>query len=222
MTTPSLLLAAILACCALPVAATTIYADKDAWLGAVAATPVLIENFDDSTLLAGLHIIAGEYSNYVGEGVMHDSLSVDHQTVLDFSAGNQLLRAIGGQFDLSPNLPGMGLKLLLLRDGAVVEEIDTEIANSYTGQFFGLVTSTAFDSLLLKPGTQHGAAVPLNGPLQPLGSDFNYGETYQLDNLVMAAVPEPDTWAMLGGGLGLIFLRRVTRRTAAFRAAALE
>jgi hypothetical protein len=167
-----------------------IFTDKAAWSSAVNGS-FLSEDFSDTSFLKGLSINAQSSSFSIADGVMNDRLTNTDSTTISY---DDKLQGVGGDFDLSPGGPGMGIKLTLINGSLMSFLVPKEINSNYTGQFFGIVSDTAFSSLKLTAGTQNG-----------------FGERYSLDNLVLAAapVPEPETYALMGMGLiGLIAARR--------------
>lgn len=191
MNVKSMILAAALAVSTLPaLAGVTIYTDKAAWLSATSGATVLTEDFNDSVLLNGLTILSSAESFGIYGGVLHDRLSPTDSTLYSYKS---LLNGFGGEFDLSPGGAGLGIELTLVGGKVLSFVVPTQIANSYTGQFFGFTSTESFAAVLLNVGNQGGVA-----------------ETHTVDNLVLAtaAVPEPETYAMLIAGLGLVGLAR--------------
>jgi hypothetical protein len=79
---------------------------------------------------------------------------------------------------LTPNGPGTGIQFLL--NGT--KPVSTGIPSSYAGEFFGIISTEPFTSITYGGGS----------------------ETYTMDNLTVGAVPEPETYAMMMAGLGLL------------------
>ena len=192
----SMLLASTLAVASLPALATvTVFTDKTAWLAAVSSSTILTENFNNNILINGLTIVSTDPAFGIYGGVMHDRVTSNASTLFTYKS---LLSGFGGNFDLSPQGAGLGIELSLVGGSTLSYTIPTQVANSSTGQFFGVVSTTSFAATLFNAGNQGGNA-----------------ETYTLDNLVLAtAVPEPETYAMLLAGLCLIGLARRKARAA--------
>ncbi|WP_206434477.1 PEP-CTERM sorting domain-containing protein [Iodobacter ciconiae] len=179
-----------------------VFTNKTEWTKALNSI-VSAEDFTDGSFIQGLSIKANStkpkdmtHTYSVPGGKMVDRLTKKHSTTISYTSG---LLGIGGNFDLSLNDPGMGIKLVLSGDTFSNFVIPTEINKYTTGGFFGLISDTAFSSLKLMAGTQ--------------GTPCVNGEQYSLDNLslatVAAPVPEPETYALMGVGLiGLIAARR--------------
>jgi hypothetical protein len=127
--------------------------------------------------------VGSGHSSGIGDGVYHD------RTVLDTDYTNysfsSLINAFGANWDLAPGGAGQGLQLF-----AGGQMITPQIANTYTGGFFGLVSTTAFSLVSVHSGNYSGLA-----------------ETHDVDNVVfhnVSAVPEPESYAMMLAGLGLM------------------
>jgi hypothetical protein len=156
-------------------AALTIYTSKTAWETAVNNT-YQTENFTDATLNPGVSFVSNAGS--VGSGLWNDRVVIGgDQTTWNFSSA--LVGALvgwGGNFDLSPGGAGQGLAMTLELYAGGNVLVSTEIPNSYTGQFWGVVTDQTFDAVIVRGGSQAGVA-----------------ETYSMDDMVYSAVPEPST-----------------------------
>lgn len=183
--------AAIFAASSTASAATiTMFTNQAAWAAAAVGT-VATENFDDATLVSGLNIDSTTGAMFISGGVLNERVLPGSRLSFSFDDG---ATGFGANFDLTPGGAGMGLLVTLA--GGVVEKfvLPTEVANSYSGQFFGFISNEVFASVKLDAGTQVGAA-----------------ETFNMDNLVFASgvtaapeVPEPATIALMLAGLGLI------------------
>lgn len=159
------------------------FTDRAAWEAAVAGS------FSEETFSSGsttgftIEQVGSGHSSGIGGGVFHD------RTVLDTTYTNynfsSLINAFGANWDLNPGGAGQGLQLFI---GGL--QVTPQIANTYTGGFFGLVSTTAFTQVSVHSGSFSGSA-----------------ETHDVDNLVfhnVSAVPEPESYAMMLAGLGLM------------------
>lgn len=161
------------------------FTDRNAWIAAVNGS--FNELTFDSASTPGLSIteIGSGHSSGISGGVYHDRVVRD-DSFTTYTFANAVY-AVGANWDLTPGGAGQGLQLF-----AGSEAITPQIANSYAGQFFGFVSTNAFTSFSVKAGSDGGIA-----------------ETHDVDNLLFAAaVPEPETYAMLLSGLCAIGLAR--------------
>ena len=168
-------------------ASLTLYTDRSNWETAVYGI-YWEENFEDTTLNPRV-TITSQWGGHVDttDEVWHDQVSSSNSTTISFTVP---MRAFGGNWDLTPGDAGAGI--IVYMDGTTwVEEID----NSYSGGFWGFVSDTNFNSIVLKKGTQG-----ITGAV----------ETFELDNMVYA--PAPGAILLGSIGVGLVgWLRR--RRT---------
>ena len=167
-------------------ATVTTFTTEASWLSAVGAGSVL-ENFNDPVLASPLTSItggsfqAGTYA-FAGQQVYGGVASAPGTITFNFSTA---IYALGAFWDLAgPGGPGSNISLNLLGGGT--ETFTNYFANSLAGGFQGFTSSSAFTSMTLSEGT---------GCCQ---------ETFQVENLRIAPVPEPETYAMFMVGLGLI------------------
>lgn len=167
-------------------AAITTFTTEASWLSAVGSGSVL-ENFNDPVLAAPLtSITGGSFQTgthaFAGEQVYGGVATSSNVITFNFSTA---ISALGGFWDLNgPGGPGTNLTLSLIGGGT--ETFVDYFSNSLAGSFQGFVTSSAFNSMTLSMGT--ACCV----------------ETFQMENLRIAPVPEPETYAMFMVGLGLI------------------
>lgn len=172
-------------------AAITTYTTEDSWLTAVGGTSFL-EDFNDATLHPSIISITGGSENtfpfagtsaFVGQQVFRGQTTEFDAITFSFSTA---LFGLGGFWDLAgPGGPGANLTLNLIGGG--VEVFTDYFANSLAGTFQGFTTTSAFSSMVLSNGTVSGAI-----------------ETFELENMRVAAIPEPEIYAMLAAGLGMM------------------
>jgi hypothetical protein len=164
-------------------AGVVVYTDRatfEAALGTFA-----IENFSDTTLNAGLSYTSNTGSAVISGGVFNDRLTPGTNTTWSFVPDTF---GFGGNWDLSPGGPGMGIEITTIGPGGTTV-VSQQIPNTYTGQFWGVISTDAVTSVKLTPGTQPGIA-----------------ETYNMDNLTYGGTstivtPEPASLTLLGLGV---------------------
>jgi len=157
------------------------FTDRSAWETAVSGS--FSEETFNTTSPTGFTIeqVGSGHSTGISGGVFHDRVVLDTTyTNYHFSS---LINAFGANWDLTPGGAGQGLQLF-----AGSQLITPQIPNTYTGGFFGLVSTTAFSLVSVHAGSFSGIA-----------------ETHNVDNLVFAsAVPEPESYALMLAGLALM------------------
>ena len=178
----------------------TYYPTGNEW--SAAAGNYAMETFDDALLHSDILSIVGNVeiavastSLFAGSPPVLRGI-VDGDDTVTFNFARPMV-AFGANWDLfNPGGPGSQITLTLL--GGATYTIENWLANTDRGQFSGIVSATPFTSFVLSEGTN------------PLGSQ----ETFEMDNLKFAAaIPEPQTYAMLLAGLGLMgFVARRRRQ----------
>ncbi|MGE0485566.1 MAG: hypothetical protein AB7Q81_15585 [Gammaproteobacteria bacterium] len=171
-------------------AATTVYDDRAAWESAVGGV-FLREEFADAVLNPGVSFVSAE------SGHVNPALEV-YQDVLASTSSNApattwhfatAIVAYGGTWTLG-GPGGSGNSLQVYVDGTTFVG---SIPNSYGGDFWGFVSTTPVDSVMLVGG---------------LGT---HQQNYQLDDMVYAPVPLPPAAWLFGGALLALRARRAGR-----------
>lgn len=146
---------------------------RAAWEAAVSGV-IVEEDFNDGTLIPLISSI-DTTNGSIGGGTFNDI--VDNNPVISTTFNfSKNLSAFGGEWDLSPGGPGVGIDLFA--NGAQIGTPPT-IANTFAGGFYGFV---------LTDGDVFNALV-ITGDGQIAGNAIQ--ETYSLDNVAVSAVPIP-------------------------------
>lgn len=177
-------------------ASITTYTDRSAWEYAVnyltGSYLFGVEFFTDATLNPGVSVVSTYPGNIdTTKGVWSDKLVCPEYggpttTTWQFDS---LLFGYGGNWN--PGEPGgPGANISVSFDGSWT--FVGEVPNTYTGEFWGFVSTDPFSKVRLEPGSACNGA---------------WCETYELDNMVYALIPEPCTLFLLALG-GLAVLRK--------------
>jgi hypothetical protein len=161
----------------------TTFTNLGSWTGA-AGSPIIIENFSDSTLVSGLSVTNFGAGSIAG-GVFNGPLNNGNKTIaFGFSPSTF---AIGGDFNITVSGNNSGVRLEVDFQGGGSQIVAT--LNTAFNGFFGLVSDTAISQLRLVHVQPPTAA-----------------EGFTLDNLRFLGpadpAPEPAsllTWSLLGG-----------------------
>jgi hypothetical protein len=178
-------------------ASITIYTDLAAWQAAVGSS--VVEPFNSSglqpttvvsSIAGGIGPARGVFSGSVWNDDMYNNPSFHSGTSFSYSQGQ--LKGAGALWDTSVNGDGIGIDVSLDGGSQSVGHI-----GGIHGSFFGWTSSTPFNSVFLSIYfLQNGG-----------------GETFDMDNLQFAPVPEPGVAPLLGGGLIVAgFARRLRTR----------
>lgn len=157
------------------------FTDRAAWELAVGGS-FSQESFDDA-ITTGFTIqeVGSGHSSGINNGVYNDR-TVNATTFTNYNFSS-MINAFGANWDLRPGGAGQGLQLFL---GG--QAVTPQIANSFSGGFFGVVSTTSFNVVTVRSGNFPGSA-----------------ETHDVDNVVFtSAVPEPESYALMLAGLGLM------------------
>jgi hypothetical protein len=157
------------------------FTDRAAWELAVGGS-FSQESFDDA-ITSGFTIqeVGSGHSSGINGGVYNDR-TVGTTTFTNYNFSS-MINAFGANWDLRPGGAGQGLQLFL---GG--QSVTPQIANSFSGGFFGVVSTTSFNVVTVRSGNFPGVA-----------------ETHNVDNVVFtSAVPEPESYALMLAGLGLM------------------
>lgn len=168
-----------------------VYTDRTSWENSAPGT-VVEESFDDAMLNTEITVVSDHGSVDTGGGRWWDRVSTSRNWTTTFNFSHNIF-AFGGEWDLAgPGGPGQGL-LITLPFSTAPTVLSVDRSNS--GDFWGFVSDTGFNSVMIQGWTQSG-----------------WAETYEMDNLVYSAptgsgnvVPEPQTILLLGSGLGGLF-----------------
>ncbi|APA71521.1 hypothetical protein YQ44_17885 [Janthinobacterium sp. 1_2014MBL_MicDiv] len=186
----------------------TVFTSQSAYLAAVGNTGV--DTFDDlpiDALDGPLSRSAGSYAYTVssvgtspilygaGTGSDHWLSTNDRNDSVLFSNFSSAVRGVGGYF-FGSNFSGeyaAGQNITLTARNALGELLSYELALPTQASFIGFVSSGAFSDLAVSTAGQIGIWPTIN-------------------NLTVSAVPEPATYGMLLGGLGLLGFMARRRR----------
>ena len=168
----------------------TVYTNRTAFETALGS--FYVDNFNSNSIsTAGATVVSTV--GVFGGGVWNDRVeSGGAQTIWSFVGGTA---GFGGEWDLTPGGNGRGIQFSVnwLIGGSAT--LATEIPDTYSGQFFGFITTLAMKDVIVNVGTQ--------------GS---FAEEHNFDNMTTSTstVPEPSTYALMAVGLGMVgaFARR--------------
>lgn len=175
----------------------TIYTDLASWTAAVSGT-VVLEDFNDATLLSGFSISQG---GTVGSGIYLGTALTQFNDAANPKWNFGTSKAFGADFDLSPGGRGDGLVLALtFGDGTTGQALILNPPSATFTGFFGAISTVAITSVRFdSPGTGK--------------------EAFSADNLRFVgagvAVPEPGSLALalVALGAGFLAIRASRRRT---------
>ncbi len=166
----------------------TIYTERHSWDTAIAGMPwTSTETFDNNKIHQPWLSITSDYPGQIATNRWESRVDTDPlmRDTFHFIVPGITLQAFGADFNLAvPGGPGIGIRVDMWLGVGGTEYYVGEMANT-TQSFWGFVVQGAsFDYVRLSGGTQSGIQ-----------------ETYWLDNLSIAGVPEPGTYVLVGAGL---------------------
>lgn len=172
-------------------ASIVVFTNRTAFEGAL-GTPIQTETFNDAILLTGLSFNSNTGSASISSGSFNDRLTPGTNTTFSFVPN---IFGFGGNFDLSPGGAGLGIQLTTVLAAGGTGMVVPEIPNSFTGGFFGFISTDGLTGVRLTSGTQGGVA-----------------ESFSLDNLTFGgaaatattAIPEPGSLALVGMALAAL------------------
>jgi hypothetical protein len=147
--------------------------------------PYQEEFFTDTTLNAGVSVISNNGFIDTVNSCWHDQV-IPEETITTWVFAQPIV-AYGAYWDLAgPGGPGANIQLYL--NGTPV---GSEISSTYSGGFFGVVSTSAFNQVLITAGSNAPPA---------------WCEEYTMRNMVY--VPEPATILVIGLGAMLMKKKR--------------
>jgi len=158
----------------------TIYNNRTTFEAALVS--FYVDNFNGNAITTpGASVVSNAGS--FGGGLFNDRvIRSSRTTTWSFASGTY---AFGGEWDLTPGGEGQGIEFTVNWTGGGSQVVGTEIANSYSGQFFGFIATNSMDAVGYTGGTQGGQA-----------------ETHNFDNMTTGTtVPEPSTYVLMAAGL---------------------
>ncbi len=178
--------------------AVSIFLDKSAWQDALGGMPFTTDLFSrNDRELNDFDFISESGAGQIINGKYSDIVDNSPRLSTTFTLKEPLpLKAFGGNWDLSPAGPGVGIDLVLAN--GTTESVSPAIDNSFTGEFFGVVSENPFSKIILTGGNQPGRM-----------------ETFTLENVVYSRVPEPLT--ILGSVAAVGFGIAMKKKLASFQ-----
>ena len=193
----TLMIVIALAVCVAASATTVTYTSRPGWNAAIVAIPVtgtLTEDFSDN-IVNQTWLSVSSTAGSAGGFQWNDEIKDDPLQTTTWSwAGSPPMVAFGGDFDLEvPGGPGSGIDIWANFAGSGWAFV-LAIPNTATiGDFYGFTSTVAFTDVRFEDD----------------GLPAGWTETYNMDNLSYAWVPEPSTYMLIGAGLlGMAFWRR--------------
>lgn len=191
-------------------ATVTVYSNNLAGWQAATGSPGVGETFGTDVAAPGPAAVAfgsiafgddvpGEISAGMYRDRANDNVAEQTANPL-FTFSGLGVTAFGADWDLGPNDPGTGIAFFVTFADLSTQLVATELSNTFSGQFFGIISDMAILSIRLMEGTQ--------------GGNF---ETFTMDDArFVSAVPIPAALPLFLSALAALgFVGRRKKRLAA-------
>ena len=166
-----------------------VFSDDLAGWTAAAGGIVVVEDFSDEILVAGMTLELGSDRGSINGDRWRDRADDTQETAPTFTFAGEGITAFGADWDVATASAGTGLALFVTFTDSTTQLVTAEIPQTFRDQFWGIVSDTAIRSISVVEGTQ----------------DTGY-ETFDGDNVRFAAAPAPAAAAPEPGSASLLVL----------------